>query len=147
MLQEEKGIACLIAEHQADSPEAGRILDHLQEQVERMKTAKKESNLKVLIDAEYSFYELIIHEAKNPLHFDIYHTLRSFLHDVIKEAFLNRLGVTTAPLTHQALLNAIRQGDREQALRLYQKHVQTGKDKIKSHIRSSPAKKSDITLS
>jgi DNA-binding FadR family transcriptional regulator len=146
MLLEEKGITCLIADYKADIPEAGKILDQMQQQVERMKTAKKESSLEDLIEADYSFHELIIQGAKNPLYIDIYHTLRSFLHSVIKEVFLNRLGVTTAPQTHQALINAIRRADREEALRLYQKHVQTSKEKIKSRIRSSPAKKSDISL-
>jgi len=134
MLLEEKGLTLLIDDYSAQDQTACRIVEQMEEQVERMKKAKSEARLDDLIDADYSFHDLVIQGAKNPLFMDIYHTLRSFLHGVIKEVFYNRIAVTTAPQTHQALIDGIRSGDHEETIRLYRKHVATSKEKIRSRV-------------
>lgn len=128
-LLEKRGIAALVEKCRSHPQEGAELLGRLEENVARMAAS---SNLEKIIEADYSFHNSVIEGCGNSVFLAIYQTLKSFMHDLIKEVHVEQ-GTARNPRrgkSHRAILEAIKAGDLDRALREYELHIANTREKL-----------------
>ena len=86
-LLERRGIASLVEKYRSHPREGAELLGRLEENVARMRSS---ADLEKIIEADYSFHNSVIEGCGNSVFLAIYQTLKSFMHDLIKEVHVEQ---------------------------------------------------------
>jgi GntR family transcriptional regulator, transcriptional repressor for pyruvate dehydrogenase complex len=90
------------------------------------------SSIDVFVQEDYNFHETIIQGSGNSIYLDIYHTLRAFMHEEIKRAFMaateNR--VEQIHEEHAAILASIIERRLDDAQEQLKKHIENVENRI-----------------
>jgi len=112
-------------------PENGKkCLDTLASIIEEMKKAVAENQQQKLIKKDYDFHSVIIQESGNEVFISLFETLRSFMYEEIKKSY-QPADLNTLPGNHQILLDAIKTGNRTEAMKAVMWHIDDTTEKLR----------------
>ena len=100
-----------------------------------MKGARSASSLEELIEADYNFHGTIIRASGNNVYISIYHTLRSFMHEEIKNTSMDDSASLVTLKEHQAIVNAIESGNEELTFSALNNHINSIKEQLKNTLK------------
>lgn len=90
-------------------------------------------SIDLFITEDYRFHETIIKTSQNSIFIDVYHTLRSFMHEEIKRAFTsaaaNRLDIVHEE--HASILRFIEERNPEKAFEWLKNHLQNIDERVR----------------
>jgi GntR family transcriptional regulator, transcriptional repressor for pyruvate dehydrogenase complex len=101
----------------------------------KMKNAESDSTF---INEDYSFHETIIEGCGNSVYLDIYHTLRTFMHEEINRSFHSALRdhLDKVHSEHESILNSIKNRDLKKALKSLNTHLQNIKQRLEESFQN-----------
>jgi GntR family transcriptional regulator, transcriptional repressor for pyruvate dehydrogenase complex len=120
---EVKGLQALMDLFISDNVEFLEHLDNLNKIIVKMQDAVADGSLEDLIATDYDFHAAIISISKNTLFSEMFKTLKRFMNEESKQID-NRMDYRTACEQHVQILGAIKTGNRSEALRELQEHIQ-----------------------
>ena len=98
------------------------LLESLEAEVAKMRTAAEAKSMEKLIRADYNFHAHIIEEGKNRLFLAIFRTLHGFLQEEISKTYFAMKNLRDVSVDHGEIVAAMRTGNVDKALRRHSAH-------------------------
>jgi DNA-binding FadR family transcriptional regulator len=119
---EESALRSIFDRYSPKKAKIQRFADLLDVETKKMEAAAKESSVERLVLADYSFHAVIFRESGNKLFQEIYRTLYSFMVEEIRKSYAGMVSLMEAARDHQEIVDAIKTGSREKAIRRHSAH-------------------------
>jgi len=99
----------------------------------------KGNSIDLFITEDYRFHETIIKASRNSIFIDVYHTLRSFMHEEIKRAFTSAAEnhLDKVHEEHASIIRYIEERNPEKAFEWLSTHLQNIDERVRQSFLSS----------
>ncbi|MDQ0206882.1 GntR family transcriptional regulator [Alkalicoccobacillus murimartini] len=114
-----EGLCCRLAAMKMSESD----LELLEKQVEKMQLLKEENNTEALVEQNSAFHEMIVQHAENAMIKNILDNVKAFDHAFRKRALSFNKEVIEGYVEHEAIFEAIKNRDPDQAEQLMKQHI------------------------
>ena len=119
---EEAAFLSIMTRYARNKKSINPLLESLEAEVAKMKTAAEAKSMEKLIRADYNFHAHIIEEGKNRLFLAIFRTLHGFLQAEIGKTYFTMKNLRDVSLDHGEIIDAMRTGNVDKAVRRHSAH-------------------------
>jgi GntR family transcriptional regulator, transcriptional repressor for pyruvate dehydrogenase complex len=127
-------IITLTTLHQKNPEKCDPILEELQVQVERMKQGIANDELDKLVEADYSFHNIIVKSTENSLFYSIYKTLKAFMYEEIIQSQNDYTDPGMIVSEHQSIINTIKSGEINQSVETFSSHIVNIENRLRLRV-------------
>ncbi len=106
-------------------------IKNLQKQVNHMKVSLGAEQRNNMVEADYTFHNIIVKSTGNNLFYSIYNTLRSFLLEDIIQSQSDYIDPEMIICEHQAIIDTIKSRDASQSIDVFSSHIKNIKSRLK----------------
>ena len=124
-------IITLIRLHQKDQEKVNKVLEDLQEEVNRMKEGIESKEPEKLVEADYNFHNIIVKSTENSLFYSIYKTLKSFMYEEIIQSQNDYSDQNMIVEEHQSIIDTIRCGEINNSVETFSSHIENIESRLK----------------
>jgi len=134
---ESRALALLTSRYKNNPQSVAVIIKILEAEIQKMQDATERPEMESLIEADYNFHGTIIASSENNAFINIYHTLRSFMHEEIKKTNIYVSERSSLVEEHRAILMAVKSGDEDKTIKVQKDHITNIKLQLKQAMESS----------
>ncbi len=120
-----------LTHQQVSNPEKlTTTIKELQEQVNHMKLSLDAGQRNNMVEADYTFHNIIVKSTGNALFYSIYKTLRSFMLEEIIQSQSDYTDPEMIVSEHQAIIDTIKNGQASQSIEVFSSHIENIKNRL-----------------
>jgi len=123
IVMEQQGLWYLLNHHKEDKVLKENTIKKLQVEIDIMTKAVEENDIEARLIADYNFHGHIIEVCENRIFNNIYRTMKNFTVKEIASAQSSDNGLLVIPKKHQALMEALLEGDYTKACNTFRSHI------------------------
>jgi DNA-binding FadR family transcriptional regulator len=134
---ESRALVLLIRRFKKNPESVADVINTLEGEIGKMQEAIDGTQMESLIEADYNFHGTIIVSSENNVFINIYHTLRSFMHEEIKKTNIYDSERSSLVEEHRAILTALKSGDEDNTIAMHKNHINNINKQLKQAMESS----------
>ena len=96
-----------------------------------MKQGIANDEMDKLVEADYSFHNIIVKSTENSLFYSIYKTLKAFMYEEIIQSQNDYTDPGMIVSEHQSIINTIKSGEINQSVETFSSHIENIENRLR----------------